>query len=91
MEGSKMFKTEYDLKAIMYPAYNTPHNVHNISGNKTIHQPRLPPNNENDTKYLLHAWIMILLTDMAWLSAVINNKCGICPFYCKKLPVVPIV
>ena len=24
MEGSKMFKTEYDLKAIMYSAYNTP-------------------------------------------------------------------
>ena len=23
MVGSKMFKTEYDLKAIMYPAYDT--------------------------------------------------------------------
>ena len=31
--GSKMFKTEYDLKAIMYSAYNTPHKVHNLSGN----------------------------------------------------------
>ena len=30
MEGGKMFKTEYDLKAIMYSAYNTPHKVHNI-------------------------------------------------------------
>ena len=33
MEGSKMFKTEYDLKAIMYSAFNTPHKVHNKSGN----------------------------------------------------------
>ena len=33
MEGRKMFKTEYDLKAIMYSAYNAPHKVHNISGN----------------------------------------------------------
>ena len=32
MEGSKMSKREYDLKAIMYSAYDTP-------------QPRLPPHN----------------------------------------------
>ena len=25
MEGSKMSETEYDLKVIMYPAYDTPH------------------------------------------------------------------
>ena len=25
MEGSRMFKTEYDLKAIMYSAYDTAH------------------------------------------------------------------
>ena len=28
-EGSKMFKTEYDLKALMYSAYNPPHKVYN--------------------------------------------------------------
>ena len=27
MEGSKMFKTEYDLKAIMYSAYGTPYKL----------------------------------------------------------------
>ena len=27
-----MFKTEYDLKAIMYPAYDTPHKLCNIGG-----------------------------------------------------------
>ena len=27
MVGSKMSKTEYDLKAIMYPAYDTPHKL----------------------------------------------------------------
>ena len=31
--GSKMYKTEYDLKAIMYPAYDTPHKLCNIRGN----------------------------------------------------------
>ena len=31
MEGSKIFKTEHDLKARMYSAYNTPHKLHNIS------------------------------------------------------------
>ena len=45
MEGSKMSKTEYNLKAIMYSAYDTPHKLRNISGNKTIRLPRLPPNN----------------------------------------------
>ena len=30
--GSKMSKTEYDLKAIMYPAYDTPHKLCNIRG-----------------------------------------------------------
>ena len=33
MVGSKMSKTEYDLKAIMYPAYETPHKLCNIRGN----------------------------------------------------------
>ena len=27
MEGSEMSKTEYDLKAIMYSAYDAPHKV----------------------------------------------------------------
>ena len=27
MVGSKMYKTKYDLKAIMYPAYDTPYTV----------------------------------------------------------------
>ena len=27
MVGSKMSKTEYDLKAIMYPVYDTPHKL----------------------------------------------------------------
>ena len=45
MEGSKMLKTKYDLKAIMYSAYDTPHKLYNISGNLTIQQPGLPPNN----------------------------------------------
>ena len=27
MEDSKMYKTEYDLKAIMYSAYDTPHKL----------------------------------------------------------------
>ena len=33
MEGSKMSKTEYDLKALMYSAYDTPHKLGNVSGN----------------------------------------------------------
>ena len=45
MEDSKMSKIEYDFKAIMYSAYDTPHKLCNISGNETIQQPRLPPNN----------------------------------------------
>ena len=31
--GSQMYKTEYDLKAIMYPTYDTPHKMCNIRGN----------------------------------------------------------
>ena len=45
MENNKMSKIEYDLKAIMYSAYDTPHKLCNISGNKTIQQTILPPNN----------------------------------------------
>ena len=45
MECSKMSKTEYDLKAIMYSAYDTPHKLCNKGGNYIIQQPRLPPNN----------------------------------------------
>ena len=45
MVGSKMSKTEYDIKAIMYLAYDTPHKLCNIRGNKNIQQSRLPPNN----------------------------------------------
>ena len=45
MVDSKMSKTEYDLKAIMYPAYDKPHKLCNIRGNQNIQQPRLPPNN----------------------------------------------
>ena len=41
MGGSKMFKTEYDLKAIMYPAYDTPHQLCNIRGNENIQHPRM--------------------------------------------------
>ena len=44
MVGSKMFKAEYDLKAIMYPAYDTPHKLCNIRGDWNIQQPRLPSN-----------------------------------------------
>ena len=33
MEDSEMSKTEYDLKAIMYSAYDTPRKLCNISGN----------------------------------------------------------
>ena len=32
MVGSEMSKTEGDLKAIMYPAYDTPHKVYSIRG-----------------------------------------------------------
>ena len=32
MVGSKMYKTEYDLKAQMYPGYDTPHKLCNIRG-----------------------------------------------------------
>ena len=45
MVGSKMSKTEYNLKAMMYPAYDTPHKLCNIRGIKNFQQPRLPPNN----------------------------------------------
>ena len=34
MAGSKISKTEYDLKAMMYPVYDTPHKLCNIRGNK---------------------------------------------------------
>ena len=30
MEGSKLSKAEYDLKAMMYSAYDTPHELCNI-------------------------------------------------------------
>ena len=43
--GSKVTKAEYDLKAIMYPAYDTLHKLCNIRGNQNIQPPRLPPNN----------------------------------------------
>ena len=33
MGDIKMSKTEYDFKAIMYPAYDTPHKPCNIRGN----------------------------------------------------------
>ena len=33
MGGSNMAKTEYDIKAIMYPAYDTPHILCNIREN----------------------------------------------------------
>ena len=33
MIGSIMSNTEYDLKAMMYPAYDTPHKLWNIRGN----------------------------------------------------------
>ena len=33
MVASEMSKTEYDLKAITYPAYDTPHKLCNIRGN----------------------------------------------------------
>ena len=32
MIGSKMSKTEYDLKVKMYPAYDTPHKLYIVSG-----------------------------------------------------------
>ena len=35
MEGSKISRTDYDLKAIMYSAYYTPHKLYNINGNLT--------------------------------------------------------
>ena len=34
MIGSKMSKIEYDLKAMMYPAYDTTHKLCDISGNQ---------------------------------------------------------
>ena len=45
MLRSKMCITEYDLKAIMYPAYDTPHKLCSIRWNWNIQQPRWPPNN----------------------------------------------
>ena len=33
MEDSKMSKIEYDLKAMMYSAYDTPYKLCNINGN----------------------------------------------------------
>ena len=33
MEGSNVSKTEYDLKAIMYSAYDKPHKLCNTSEN----------------------------------------------------------
>ena len=32
MDGSKMSKPEYDVKAIMYSAYDTPHKLYNMRG-----------------------------------------------------------
>ena len=46
MGGSKMSKTEYDLKAIyMYHAHDIPPKLCNIRGDYNIQQSRLPPNN----------------------------------------------
>ena len=45
MVGSEMSKAEYDHKAIMYPAYDTPYKLCNIKGNWNIQQPTLPLNN----------------------------------------------
>ena len=33
MVGSNMSKTEYDFKAMVYPAYDTTHKLCNIRGN----------------------------------------------------------
>ena len=35
MRGSGMPKIEYDLKAVMYPAYGTHHRLRSIKENKT--------------------------------------------------------
>ena len=35
MEGSKMSRPEYDLKAIMFSAYDTPIKLYNMRGNLT--------------------------------------------------------
>ena len=55
MEGSKMFKTEYDLKAILYSTYNTPHKVHNINLWKLVEirvtPVRIVHGNVNDAAY----------------------------------------
>ena len=32
MVGSKISKTDYDLKAMIYPAFDTPHKLGNIRG-----------------------------------------------------------
>ena len=45
MAGTKMSKTEYDLKANMYPAYDTPYKLCNIRGILNIQQTRLLHNN----------------------------------------------
>ena len=42
MEGNKMSKLEYDLKANMYYAYDTLHKLCDIGGSLTIQQCRLP-------------------------------------------------
>ena len=43
MVGSKMSKIEYDLTAIMYPAYDTPHKLCNIRGIKISSNPDYHP------------------------------------------------
>ena len=45
MGGSKMSKTEYDLKAICILPMAYPQKLCNIRGDYNIQQPRLPPNN----------------------------------------------
>ena len=43
MIGSKMFKIEYDIKAIMYPAYDTTHKLCNVREIKLFNNPDYHP------------------------------------------------
>ena len=55
MGGSKMSKTEYDLKTIMYPAYETPHKLGNIRGVEISGNPDCHPMIQTGPRISSHA------------------------------------
>ena len=80
MEGSNTSKKISDLKAIMYSAYDKPHKLCNISGNYTIRQPKLPPNNAGRPMRQFKSPPRLVQVE-SWVT-----PCSICFFFVRGEP-----